>query len=66
MKIPLQAEPSTMEMLVRWDCSCTTPRWACPECGGEGLIDAWLTPEDVAVLDKPYTVLSSERIKKAA
>ena len=66
MKIPLTAEPSTMEVLLRWDCSCITPRWACPECGGEGLIDAWLTLEEAALLGKPHIILSSERIKEAA
>jgi hypothetical protein len=66
MKIALQDELNTMEVLVRWDCSCTTPRWACPDCGGEGIVEAWLPREDVALLDRPYIVLSSERIKKAA
>jgi hypothetical protein len=66
MKIPLAGEPSTTEVLLRWDCSCTTPRWACPDCAGEGIIDAWLTLEEAASLDKSYIVLSSERIKEAA
>jgi len=66
MKTPLHAERSTMEVLVRWDCSCATPRWACPDCGGEGIIEAWLPREDVDLMDRPCVVLSSERIKKAA
>lgn len=67
--ITMTSAPSTMEVLVRWDCSCTTPRWACPDCEGEGIIEAWLPREDVALvalMDRPYVVLSSERIKKAA
>jgi len=66
MTIPVQDERSTMEVLVRWDCSCATPRWACPDCEGEGIIDAWLPHEDVALLEKSCMVLSSERIEKAA
>jgi hypothetical protein len=66
MTIPLQDEQSTMEVLVCWDCSCTAPRWACPDCDGEGIIDAWLPREDVASMQRPCIVSSSERIRKAA
>ena len=66
MTIPLQDEQDTMEVLVRWDCSCTAPRWACPDCGGEGIIDAWLPREDVALLQRPCIVSTSERIEEAA
>ena len=55
-----------MEVLARWDCHCEAPRWACPDCGGEGIFERWLPPEDLRLMDRPYPVLSTERIKKAA
>ena len=54
------------DVLVRWDCQCTAPRWACPECGGDGIFERWVRPKDLMLMARPYAILSSERIKRAA
>ena len=55
-----------MEVLVQWDCHCIAPRWACPDCGGEGIFERWLSTEDLPVMPLAYAILSTERIKRAA
>ena len=54
------------EVLVGWECQCTAPRWACPDCGGEGIFERWVLPKDLLLMERPYAILSSERIKRAA
>lgn len=55
-----------MEVLARWDCHCTAPRWACPDCGGEGVFERWLPREYLPLMPAAYAVLSTERMKQAA
>ena len=55
-----------MEVLVRWDCHCTAPRWACPDCEGEGIFERWLPQEDLPLMRDAYAIVSTERIKRAA
>ena len=50
------------EVLVGWECQCTAPRWACPDCGGEGMFERWVLPKDLLLMERPYAILSSERI----
>jgi hypothetical protein len=54
------------EVLVRWECQCTAPRWACPDCGGEGIFECWVQPKDLLLMERPYAILSSEGIRRAA
>jgi hypothetical protein len=55
-----------MEVLAQWDCHCLAPRWACPECDGEGIFERWLPRQDLSSMRGAYTIVSTERIKKAA
>jgi hypothetical protein len=67
MKMSVHDEQSeAVEVFVRWECHCTAPRWACSDCGGEGIIECWLSREDLVLMNRPYAILSAERIKKAA
>ena len=67
MKISLANVPSEAEeVFVRWECQCTAPRWACPDCGGEGIFERWVLPKDLPLMERPYAILSSERLKRAA
>src|SRR5438309_1683828 len=34
-----------MEILVRWSCDCTAPRWACINCKGKGQVERWIPAE---------------------
>lgn len=55
-----------MESLVRWDCHCMAPRWACPDCGGEGIFERWLPLGDLPLIPAGYAILFTERMKRAA
>ena len=55
-----------MEVLIRWECHCTAPRWACADCGGEGIFERWLPIEDLPLMCTDYVMLSTQRMKRAA
>ena len=49
-----------------WECHCTAPRWACADCGGEGIFERWLPREDLPLMCTDYVMLSTQRMKRAA
>jgi len=55
-----------MEVLIRWECHCTAPRWACADCGGEGIFERCLPIEDLPLMCTDYVMLSTQRMKRAA
>jgi hypothetical protein len=55
-----------MEVHIGWDCHCTAPRWACSDCGGEGILESWLPAGDLHLIRRPYVILSSEPDQRAA
>jgi len=53
-----------MEVLVRWECFCSTPWETCRFCGGSGHIDRWL-PVDLVryAKNRTYLILARRKVE---
>ena len=51
-----------MEVLVRWSCDCTAPRWACINCKGKGRVERWIPAELVQLFRRKAFIILDSRL----
>ena len=51
-----------MEILVRWNCDCTAPRWACINCKGKGRVERWIPAELVQLFRRKAFIILDSRL----
>jgi hypothetical protein len=51
-----------MEILVRWSCDCTAPRWACINCKGKGIVERWIPAELVQLFRRRAFIILDSRL----
>jgi hypothetical protein len=52
-----------MDVLVRWNCFCKSPREFCRFCRGNGYIERWMPAESLTYLrDRSFQIMRSSAI----